>query len=90
MSNHRPTADEDVPAGTFTQLLVLEELLPDGDCAREPLPYLAGFAAGKAFVRYRRAGEGKRRSELPTAALRHTLIRTRHIRLINRDAVSGR
>lgn len=60
MSNHRPTADEDVPAGTFTQLLVLEELLPDGDYAREPSPYLAGFAAGKAFVRYRRAGEGKR------------------------------
>jgi predicted nucleic acid-binding protein len=27
---------------------------------REPLPYLAGFAAGKAFLRYRRGGGDKR------------------------------
>jgi predicted nucleic acid-binding protein len=38
----------------------LEEMLPAGDYEREPLPYLAGFAAGKAFVRYRRSGGGKR------------------------------
>ncbi len=38
----------------------LEELLPPGDYEREPLPYLAGFAAGKAFVRYRRGGGDKR------------------------------
>jgi predicted nucleic acid-binding protein len=42
----------------------LEELLPAADYEREPLPYLAGFAAGKAFVRYRRAG-GEKRSPLP-------------------------
>ena len=42
----------------------LDELLPAGDYEREPLPYLAGFAAGKAFVRYRRGG-GDKRSPMP-------------------------
>ena len=37
----------------------LDELLPASDYEREPLPYLAGFAAGKAYVRYRRSGGGK-------------------------------
>jgi predicted nucleic acid-binding protein len=41
----------------------LEELLPPGDYEREPLPYLAGFAAGKAFLRYRRGGD--KRSPMP-------------------------
>ena len=41
----------------------LEELLPPGDYEREPLPYLAGFTAGKAFVRYRRGGD--KRSPMP-------------------------
>jgi predicted nucleic acid-binding protein len=42
----------------------LEDLLPAADYEREPLPYLAGFAAGKAFVRYRRGG-GEKRSPVP-------------------------
>jgi hypothetical protein len=42
----------------------LEELLPAADYEREPLPYLAGFAAGKAFLRYRRGG-GEKRSPMP-------------------------
>lgn len=42
----------------------LEELLPASDYEREPLPYLAGFAAGKAFLRYRRSG-GDKRSPMP-------------------------
>jgi predicted nucleic acid-binding protein len=42
----------------------LEELLPPADYEREPLPYLAGFAAGKAFLRYRRGG-GQKRSPMP-------------------------
>jgi len=42
----------------------LEELLPPGDYERETLPYLAGFAAGKAFLRYRRGG-GDKRSPMP-------------------------
>ena len=42
----------------------LDELLPASDYEREPLPYLAGFAAGKVFVRYRRSG-GDKRSPMP-------------------------
>jgi predicted nucleic acid-binding protein len=42
----------------------LDDLLPAADFEREPLPYLAGFAAGKAFVRYRRGG-GDKRSPMP-------------------------
>jgi hypothetical protein len=42
----------------------LDDLLPARDFEREPLPFAAGFAAGKAFVRYRRHGGGKR-SPLP-------------------------
>jgi len=42
----------------------LDELLPAADYEREPLPYLAGFAAGKAFLRYRRSG-GDKRSPMP-------------------------
>jgi predicted nucleic acid-binding protein len=42
----------------------LDELLPASDYEREPLPYTAGFAAGKAFVRYRRGG-GDKRSPMP-------------------------
>jgi predicted nucleic acid-binding protein len=42
----------------------LEELLPASDYEREPLPYAAAFAAGKAFVRYRRGG-GDKRSPMP-------------------------
>lgn len=42
----------------------LEELLPASDYEREPLPYPAGFAAGKAFLRYRRSG-GDKRSPMP-------------------------
>lgn len=42
----------------------LDELLPASDYEREPLPYPAGFAAGKAFLRYRRNG-GDKRSPMP-------------------------
>jgi predicted nucleic acid-binding protein len=42
----------------------LDELLPASDYEREPLPYVAGFAAGKAFLRYRRGG-GDKRSPMP-------------------------
>jgi predicted nucleic acid-binding protein len=42
----------------------LDELLPAADFEREPLPYVAGFAAGKAFLRYRRGG-GDKRSPMP-------------------------
>jgi predicted nucleic acid-binding protein len=42
----------------------LDELLPGSDYEREPLPYTAGFAAGKAFLRYRRDG-GDKRAPMP-------------------------
>ncbi len=42
----------------------IDGLLAAGDYERQALPYAAGFLAGKAFVRYRRAG-GTRRSPLP-------------------------
>lgn len=42
----------------------LEQDLPPNAYHRLPLPYEATFLAGKAFLRYRRAG-GRRRSPLP-------------------------
>ena len=33
---------------------------PASDYEREPLPYRVGFAAGKAYLRYRQSGGGKR------------------------------
>ena len=39
-------------------------MLPASDYEREPLPYTAGFAAGKAFLQYRRSG-GDKRSPMP-------------------------
>jgi predicted nucleic acid-binding protein len=42
----------------------LEEELPEREFRRLALPYEAGFLAGKAFLRYRRA-QGERRSALP-------------------------
>ena len=48
----------------YDTLEELDQLLPASDYEREPLPFVAGFAAGKAFVRYRRSGGGKR-SPLP-------------------------
>lgn len=66
----------------------LEELLPASDYEREPLPYLAGFAAGKAFLRYRRGG-GDKRSPLPDFYIgAHAAIRG--YRLLTRDAARYR
>jgi predicted nucleic acid-binding protein len=42
----------------------LDEVLSDGLFRRVPLPYLAGFLAGRAFLTYRSRG-GERRSPLP-------------------------
>lgn len=38
----------------------LDELLPADIYEREHLPYRAGFAAGKAYLAYRKKGGGKR------------------------------
>lgn len=48
----------------FPLIEELEDALPAELYRREPLPFEAGFLAGKAFLRYRRAG-GSRTAPLP-------------------------
>lgn len=48
----------------FARIEELEEALPSSQFRREPLPWEAGFLAGKCFLQYRRGG-GTRRSPLP-------------------------
>ena len=48
----------------FERIEELEESLPPGYFRRDPLPWEAGFLAGKCFVTYRRRG-GPRRTPLP-------------------------
>jgi predicted nucleic acid-binding protein len=58
----------------------LDEVLHPSRFQREELPWFAGYAAGRAFVEYRRAG-GDKRSPMPdfyigahAASLGHTLL----------------
>lgn len=48
----------------FARIEELEEALPEEDFRRLPLPWEAGFLAGKCFLKYRRR-RGPRRSPLP-------------------------
>lgn len=48
----------------FQRIEELESALPAEDFRREALPWVAGFLAGKAFLKYRRSG-GTRRSPMP-------------------------
>ncbi len=48
----------------FDRIEDLDRALPPEFFRRDPLPWEAGFLAGKCFVKYRRSG-GKRRSPLP-------------------------
>jgi predicted nucleic acid-binding protein len=48
----------------FATIEELDDALPPGGYAREPLPYEAAFLAGKAFLAYRRRG-GARSRPLP-------------------------
>lgn len=67
----------------FEEIEDLDDAVPAGDFEREPLPYEAGFLAGKAFLAYRRRG-GKRRSPLPDFYIgAHAAVRG--YRLLTRD-----
>jgi predicted nucleic acid-binding protein len=48
----------------FDTIEDLDDAVPVSDFEREPLPYEAGFVAGKVFLAYRKRG-GQRRSPLP-------------------------
>ena len=48
----------------FDRIEELDRTLPPDFFRRDPLPWEAGFLAGKCFVKYRRSG-GKRHSPLP-------------------------
>jgi len=62
----------------------LEEVLPPSRFRRDPLPYEAGFLAGKAFMAYRRRG-GARLTPLPDFYIgAHAAIAG--FRLLTRDA----
>jgi predicted nucleic acid-binding protein len=62
----------------------LEAVLPADVFRREPLPYEAGFLAGKAFVAYRRRG-GRRSVPLPDFYIgAHSAVAG--FRLLTRDA----
>lgn len=68
----------------FARIEDLDESLPSAHFTRLPLPWEAAFLAGKAFVRYRRAG-GQRRSPLPDFLIgAHAAVA--NIPLLTRDA----
>jgi predicted nucleic acid-binding protein len=72
----------------FDKVEDLDDTLPETDFDREPLPYQAGFLAGKAFLSYRRRG-GERRSPLPGFYIgAHAAVRG--YRLLTRDAARYR
>jgi predicted nucleic acid-binding protein len=72
----------------FDRVEELDEAVPASEFEREPLPYEAGFLAGKAFLAYRRRG-GERRSPLPDFYI-GAHAATRGYRLLTRDPVRYR
>jgi hypothetical protein len=68
----------------FRLIEELDDALPPSEFEREPLPFEAGFLAGKAYVSYRRRG-GSRRSPMPDFYIgAHAAVRG--YRLLTRDA----
>jgi predicted nucleic acid-binding protein len=73
---------------TYSAIEALNAALPAALYQREPLPWEAGFLAGKCFLRYRRLG-GARRSPLPDFYIgAHAAIR--RLALLTRDAARYR
>lgn len=67
----------------FARVEELDVALPPDEYRREALPFEAGFLAGKAFVKYRRAG-GAKRSPMPDFYIgAHAAVRK--YRLLTRD-----
>lgn len=67
----------------FDKIENLDDAVPAGDFAREPLPYEAGFLAGKAFLAYSQRGS-QRRSPLSDFYIgAHAAVRG--YRLLTRD-----
>ena len=72
----------------FERIVELEAALPDFLFRREPLPWEAGFLAGKCFRSYRRQG-GARRSPLPDVYIgAHAAVRA--MTRLTRDATRYR
>ena len=68
----------------FDRIEDLDAVLPSSALVREPLPYAAGFVAGKAFVAYRLRG-GARVTPLPDFYIgAHALVAG--YRILTRDA----
>ena len=67
----------------FSEIELLDELLPEALFTRESLPYPAGFLAGKAFVAYRRNG-GQRPTPLPDFYIGAHALVSGHV-LLTRD-----
>lgn len=68
----------------FERIEDVELALPQALLRREPLPYSAGFLAGKAFMQYRQRGGG-RTTPLPDFYIgAHALVAGYH--LLTRDA----
>lgn len=68
----------------LSSIEVLDEVLPLSVFRRDPLPYEAGFLAGKAFLAYRRRG-GRKVVPLPDFYIgAHAAIAG--LRLLTRDA----
>lgn len=72
----------------FDRVEELDDAVPASEFEREPLPYDAGFLAGKAFLAYRRRG-GERRSPLPDFYIGAHAAVCRY-RLLTRDAARYR
>ena len=82
-----PIIDAEVSIG-YTTIEVLDAALPTTLYQREPLPWEAGFLAGKCFLLYRRRG-GLRNSPLPDFYIgAHAAIG--HLALLTRDAARYR
>lgn len=78
-----PVVYAEVPVG-FERVEDLDAFVPERTFRREPLPYPAGFVAGKAFLGYRRRG-GERRTPLPDFYIGAHAAVGRY-RLLTRDA----